>query len=198
LIFDLIYYNNLMPKILKNFFLKSWPKKQKILVYSVFLICGLFLMVSKAQAFSIGGALVWLPEKIGSALLTLAFQLILAIGEQLLQFGNFMLGWAISNPFNLSYTDPAGNDIINIGWTLLRDLTNMFFILGLAYVGLATALNITDFNTKKVFGNLLIIALLINFTPVICGAIVDISNIVLNFFLHGEANFNVLFKIYND
>lgn len=108
-------------------------------------------------------------------------------------FGLSMLSWGIQGPFgtlsNISMTNPANNYIVQIGWTLLRDLTNMFFILGLAYIGLATALNFASFNTKKTFTTLIIVALLINFTPVICGLIVDASNIIMNFFL-SEVDFN--------
>lgn len=108
-------------------------------------------------------------------------------------FGLSMLNWGIQGPFgtlsNISMTNPANNYIIQVGWTLLRDLTNMFFILGLAYIGLATALNLASFNTKKTFTTLILVALLINFTPVICGLIVDASNIIMNFFL-SEVDFN--------
>jgi len=38
------------------------------------------------------------------------------------------------------------------------------------------------FNTKKTFGRLIVAALLINFTPVICGTIVDVANLVMNLF----------------
>ena len=57
----------------------------------------------------------------------------------------------------------------------------MLFILGLAYIGLATALNLSNFNTNKTFGKLILFALLINFTPVITGVIVDVANIISNF-----------------
>lgn len=107
-------------------------------------------------------------------------------------FGRMILNWGIQGPFgtlSISMTNPANNRIIDIGWTLLRDLTNMFFILGLAYIGLATALNFASFNTKKTFTTLILVALLINFTPVICGLIVDGSNIIMNFFL-SEVNYD--------
>jgi len=110
-----------------------------------------------------------------------------------------ILNWAIKGgPFAFwSMTNPANNQIISIGWTLLRDLTNMFFILGLAYIGLATALNFASFNTKKTFTTLIIIALLINFTPVICGLIIDGANIISNFFL-SEINFDSMADVYTN
>ncbi|MFH0739608.1 MAG: hypothetical protein V1819_01425 [bacterium] len=117
--------------------------------------------------------------------------LALAFGGAFLWIATRILNWAIKGGAFAAWsmTNPVNNYIINIGWTLLRDLTNMFFILGLAYIGLATALNFASFNTKKTFITLIIVALLINFTPVICGLIVDGTNIISNFFL-SEVSFD--------
>ncbi|MDO8524763.1 MAG: hypothetical protein Q7R99_04030 [bacterium] len=121
-----------------------------------------------------------------------------ALSRAFMGLGLSFLNWGIGGTVftqGMSMTNPANNAIIQIGWTLLRDLTNMFFILGLAYIGLATALNFANFNTKKTFTTLILVALLINFTPVICGVIVDASNIVMNFFL-SEVNFDKLSDSY--
>jgi len=108
-----------------------------------------------------------------------------------------ILEWTLNNPFTYSLTNPATNPIINVGWTLLRDLTNMGFVIGLAYIGLATALNIGGFQTKKTFGRFIVAALLINFTPVICGVIVDASNILMTFFTKEVgSNFNQFATLY--
>lgn len=108
-----------------------------------------------------------------------------------------VMEWTLGNPFTYSLTNPASNPVINVGWTLLRDLTNMGFVVGLAYIGLATALNIGGFQTKKTFGRFIVAALLINFTPVICGVIVDASNILMTFFTKEiGTNFNQFANLY--
>ncbi len=129
---------------------------------------------------------------IGTILATLLqwpLRFFLWLGGGLIWLGSIFIQFVASNPFNVPFTKPGdapnGNPIIAIGWTLTRDFTNMLFILGFAYIGLATALGLSNFNTKKAFGNILIAALLINFTPVICGVIVDFSNIISNYFLVG-------------
>jgi len=95
-----------------------------------------------------------------------------------------IFNWVTSPNFiSLSYTDPARNPFIELGWGLTRDLANIIFILAFVVIGLATALRIGGYHAKKTLPTLIIIALLINFTPVICGLIVDASNIVMNFFL---------------
>jgi len=170
-----------MLQIFKNFFSLKIFSKRTFFVFLIFTFFILFCPFSftNAQWTTSGKALLFIPN----ALITVVLQTVILLVRGILELANWLLGWAMSNPFNVSFTDPAGNPIIGIGWTLLRDIVNMLFILGLAYIGLATALDFGGFNTKKIFANLLLIALLINFTPVICGVIVDISNILSNFFL---------------
>jgi len=160
-----------------------------------FLLLLLFLPLpfsNIAKAYGLVNVLTFFPN----AIISLFLQLVLLLANGLFFFASHLLTWAIHNPFNLSYTNPSSNPVIQIGWTLLRDITNMLFVLGLAYIGLATAINKSGFNTKKIFGNIIVVALLINFTPVICGIVVDISNILSNFFL-GTVNFNSLPEMSN-
>lgn len=97
-----------------------------------------------------------------------------------------IFNWVCSESFtSLSYTRLDKNPFIEVGWTLTRDLTNIFFILALIVIGLGTALRISGYQMKKALPMLIIAALLINFTPVFCGLIVDASNIVMNFFIQG-------------
>lgn len=149
-------------------------------------------LASKVTSFVVDTATKALSVLI---LVNAAVVFIIATGAAHMEIGSWMFHWAISNPFGISMTNPASNPIIQIGWTVTRDLTNMFFILGLAYIGLATALNISGFNTKKTFAKLLLFALLINFTPVICGVIVDAANIITDFFF-SSIDLTTLFKAF--
>lgn len=85
----------------------------------------------------------------------------------------------------LTPSDPNFNPFVHLGWTLTRDLTNIFFVLALVIIGLATALGIQGYQAKKALPVLIGVALLINFTPVILGLVVDAANIVMNFFMQG-------------
>lgn len=80
-------------------------------------------------------------------------------------------------------------DIVqNVGWPIARDFVNMLFILILAFIGLATVLRLETYQYKKTLPSLLIIALLVNFSLVFVGFIVDMGNIVTNFFLNEFAS----------
>ncbi len=67
---------------------------------------------------------------------------------------------------------------INVAWTVFRDLANMFFIFILLYAAIGTILGLSGVNAKKMVVNIVIIALLINFSLFFTKIIIDASNIV--------------------
>lgn len=77
------------------------------------------------------------------------------------------------------------NEVINIGWTVVRDLVNMFFILILLVVAFAKVLGISKYRENIVIIRLVVAALLINFSKVICGFFIDVSNLLTMFFVKG-------------
>ncbi|RLC39956.1 MAG: hypothetical protein DRH33_01465, partial [Candidatus Nealsonbacteria bacterium] len=186
-----------MLKFLEKFFsLKSSSKKQKVLiVFLLFLFFFLLYPISCAQAQ--WGWLQWIPERIANAIAGLALTAVLALAQGILNLGIILFNWSLSG-IPVSYTNPAGNEVIRVGWTLVRDIANIGLVLGLIYIGLATALRIAGFETKKAFVWFLIMALLVNFTPVICGIIVDASNIVMNFFLRGPSGWERLNSVFDE
>jgi len=78
--------------------------------------------------------------------------------------------------------------MVQAGWTFCRDFANMFFVLLLAFIGLSTILKLKEYESKKTLPRLIMIALLVNFSPVIVGFVVDISNIITNFFITNVGN----------
>ena len=66
------------------------------------------------------------------------------------------------------------------GWVAVRDLANMLIVLGFVVVGISFTLRFESYGSKKVLISLIIIALLINFSGVFCGLIIDASNIAID------------------
>jgi len=157
--------------------------KQKILFFLI-LGLGLILPLSRAKAFDpiIGSAVAAALAVVGGWIL----HLISFATAGLVGSASSVLHWVLYDlPFSYtklvdSFGDPT---IVGIGWPIVRDLTNMLFVIILVFIGLAIALRLKDYEAKKTLVPLIIIALLVNFTPVIIGVIVDASNIVMNFFL---------------
>lgn len=74
---------------------------------------------------------------------------------------------------------PIGNDNgIYAGWRVFRDIVNMIFIFIVIYIGLRTIMQIGGRGERQLLIYVIIIALLINFSLVITGIIIDASNIL--------------------
>lgn len=123
----------------------------------------------------------------------LIFNIYATLTGAILGMAVMIFNWVVSPGFiSLSFTnaglqsgDPNFNAFVSIGWELTRSFTNIIFVIVLIVIGLGTALRRADYQMQKTLPMLVIIALLINFTPVILGLIIDASNIVMNFFISG-------------
>ena len=93
-----------------------------------------------------------------------------------------ILGWLGTIALNVPVI-PSEVGLVMEGWKITQGLANLFFILILVFIGLSTILRIGEYEAKKLLPRLIIVALLINFSPVLVGFVVDISNILTNVFL---------------
>ncbi len=71
-------------------------------------------------------------------------------------------------------------------WGILRDLANMLFIFVLLYIAITTILQMGGGNTKRLLKNVVIVALLINFSMFFTHVIIDFTNAFAIAF-HGAA-----------
>jgi hypothetical protein len=79
--------------------------------------------------------------------------------------------------FGFGFT-PTDNPYISIGWGIVRNIANAVLVIGLVVIAISIILGRQENQAKKTLINFILIALLINFTPVICGFIIDGSNII--------------------
>lgn len=82
------------------------------------------------------------------------------------------------------------NDFINVpavqkGWVLLRDVTNMFFIVILLLIAFGTLFRWDNYHYKKLLGKLLIMAVLVNFSKGITGFMIDFAQVLMLTFVYG-------------
>ena len=87
-------------------------------------------------------------------------------------FFDFMLSMGLSS------TMIKGSTFIVKGWTAVRDLSNIFFILILLYVAVKMILGIGEHEVKKTISQVIIMALLINFSMFFTGVVIDTSNML--------------------
>ena len=172
---------------MKNSFLKRHSFSIKVLA-SIFIIAGLVLPLHQAQAFFLA-----LATSIAGAIAGLVFQIIVIASYGILIVSYIFLSLVTSPSFiNLPYTSGG---IVGPGWEITRNFANMGFAFALLVIGLATALRIGEYHAKKTLPRLIGMILLINFTPVICGLVVDASNIIMNFFIEGISSFSSMINL---
>lgn len=71
----------------------------------------------------------------------------------------------------------SGATVVNTAWSTVRDIANMGFIFILLYAAIQTILGIGS-DTKKLIVNVIIVAILINFSLFFTKIVIDISNIL--------------------
>lgn len=99
-------------------------------------------------------------------------QLLLVLIAVLIQIAGY-------NGFVTSY--PVAN-----GWAIVRDVTNMFFILVLLVIAFGTILGVDQYSYKnKRLATLLIMAIVVNFSRTICGLLIDFAQVVMLTFVYG-------------
>lgn len=92
-----------------------------------------------------------------------------------------MIVWAIVHISQ--YNNFIKEDAIVLGWGVIRDFCNMFFILVLLLIAFATILRYENYSVKKLLPKLIIMAVLINFSRMICGLIIDFSQVIMLTFI---------------
>ncbi len=89
----------------------------------------------------------------------------------LIQFG-LILNTAIMN-----------SEVVLIGWRLVRDITNLGFVIGIIVIAFSTMLRIENYAMKKTLAKLIAAALLVNFSLTIAGIFIDTSHVFTTFFV---------------
>lgn len=97
----------------------------------------------------------------------------------LVWFGALLLDFAV-NHFVIGFGDTFINSgiglAVNQTWIIIRDFVNMGFIFGFVYIGFKMILNSADSNTRRWLVNILLAALLVNFSLFITKFAIDFSN----------------------
>ncbi|TSC96179.1 MAG: Uncharacterized protein Athens101410_109 [Parcubacteria group bacterium Athens1014_10] len=81
------------------------------------------------------------------------------------------------------------NKFINVpsvttAWLIVRDICNMFFIIVLLLMAFGTVLGQEAWNYRRLLGKLVIAAVMINFSKMICGLLIDAGQIVMITFVN--------------
>ncbi|PJA47317.1 hypothetical protein CO172_02070 [Candidatus Uhrbacteria bacterium CG_4_9_14_3_um_filter_36_7] len=79
----------------------------------------------------------------------------------------------------LQYNGFATSPVIGGGWAVVRDTTNMFFIIILIVIAMGTVFGISKFQWRQQIPKLLIFAIVINFSRMLCGLMIDFGQVIM-------------------
>lgn len=197
-------------------------KKPIFVVLSIlFLFCFCFLKTTPVKAYSwqeklqegFGRVLpnlpgVGLPVKVGMTAAKATEDTFALIAKFILCPINEIFAFILNKSINLFsfainpdlaekiFFSSESKKTIREGWTLVRDFLNMFYLLILIFLAIATILRVNRFSDKKLFIFVLFSAFLINFSLPITLVVVDASNLAMSFLFNstcrvwGEQNNN--------
>lgn len=147
-------------------------KKLTLIVF----VLGIFLPVFDAQAgiFDITGFFYDSVQNLFAYSLSIIFTIL----GKLLAVIVSILDWAVRIRI---YTDLP---IIQNSWKIMRDFANMLFIIALIVMAYGTIFNIPKYDFKSLIPRFIIIAVLINFSLVLSGLVIDATQVLNNTFLN--------------
>jgi len=86
--------------------------------------------------------------------------------------------------FIASYQHFIDSQAVVLGWVIVRDVCNMFFVIVLMIIAFGTILHLENYSYKKWLPKLVLMAVLINFSKTICGLLIDVSQVVMLTFVN--------------
>lgn len=86
------------------------------------------------------------------------------------------------------YNDFINAEVVTIGWRIIRDVANMLFILVLLVIAFGTVFRIQQYRYQALLRQLIIMAVLINFSKTITGFFIDFSQVLMLTFVNAFAD----------
>ena len=150
-----------------------------LIMAALLALMGVFLVIPGTHA---QGVLGWAANIAEGALITVVTTLIYGI---VWFFG--MLVTVTLIPILVmvaSYNDFATEYGVQLGWTVVRDVSNMFFIIVLLVIAVATIFKVESYSYRALLPKLIIMAILINFSRMITSFFIDFAQIIMLTFVN--------------
>ncbi|MEK7644685.1 MAG: hypothetical protein AAB390_05300 [Patescibacteria group bacterium] len=154
-------------------------RRRYIAVFGGFLVLGLLVSASP-----VGAVIGYIASSILDGFLMFFTWLMLILAELCIGLTIFFLRFFISIAAYNNYIDV---DVVQLGWIMIRDVANMFFVVALLVIAFGTILGIEEYEWKKNLVKLILAAILINFSNLIAQLIIDIAHVFTITFLNAIA-----------
>ena len=110
--------------------------------------------------------------------------ILLAIARLFLAITLFLLTFIIQIA---GYNGYLSSTAVTVGWVMVRDITNMLFVIILLIIAFGTILGLEQYEWKKLLVKFVLAAILVNFSRIICGVFIDLAQVVMSTFVNGIA-----------
>ncbi len=137
-------------------------------------IAGLFLAGSVTYAAGDQSAVL---NKLSQIMANLVFLVIQTVGYLTAVATHVIVILSLHNNF-------INVPIVVTGWSIVRDITNMFFIVTLLIIAVGTVLRIENYRYNRLLARLIIMAFLVNFSRLIAGFFIQTSQVVMLTFVN--------------
>jgi hypothetical protein len=94
------------------------------------------------------------------------------MGKLLIIFINMVVAIA-------QYDEFVDSRAVSIGWVMIRDLTNIFFVVVMLVIALGTLFNVQTYEYKKLLPKLILAVILVNFSKMIVGMAIDFGQMIM-------------------
>ncbi len=154
-------------------------KQKKMMFFGIFLMI-LAVGILIPQAFAHANLL----DKTTDVLMEFLAHGAVAMAGFFLKMSIFLLKFVIELAGYNGYLDSPA---VQVGWVMVRDITNMFFVVILLAIAFGTILGIEQYEWRKLLVKFVLAAIFVNFSRIICGVIIDVAQVVMVTFVNGVA-----------
>ncbi len=85
------------------------------------------------------------------------------------------------------YNNYINAPVVLLGWNMIRDVANMFFVVILLVIAFSTILGLEQYEWRKALVKLVLAAILVNFSNLILQLIIDVAQVFMITFLNAVA-----------
>ncbi len=154
--------------------------KNKKFILATILIAGLFLIFSTKSAnacnvFTNGTACI--EEFVTYIIQTITYAIFFVLGKAINLISQFLF------PVVYLGNQAIGSPLVRTGFKICLQIANLGFVVSIIYVAFATITKFNDYKIKDFLIKLITAAVLINFSFAMAGTVMDISNVIGNYFL---------------
>lgn len=152
------------------------PRKKYQMMALVFfvLLIGFAWMLTATPTYAI------INEIVNGMIRVLSY-VMLSVAHIAIGFTLFFLRFFINLASYNGYIDAP---IVVVGWTMVRDIANMFFVVIMLVIAFATILGLEQYEYRKLLVKLLLMAIFINFSNMIAQLVIDIAHVFTITFLN--------------